>query len=1136
MQTIQESDGNVNGAPPPQSIVKSNNANNNNINNSALSSIVVSTTTTTITTATVPPVKEVEKDVELGGGISEVPISTGLSKSKSGIVAQPFVYEPHLPQPEEPYLPLEEVVRRHADSQISPFNIESSYGLTDTEAARRLEKYGRNVLTPPPRMPEWMRFLLQFKNVFLILLNICALLSLLAFLLNKDIINLYLAVVLAVVVFLTAYMQFHEEGKALQVIDSFAKLLASDCTVIRSGKEKTIPTDQLVPGDIVKIKNGDRCPADILILLSRGLKTECSSLNGESEPIPSSTNPSPRNLGYFECKNVAFSSSLCFDGTAIGVVIRTGDHTGIGTIAKLASDTKMRESTLQKEVANFVKFVAIIALTMATGSFIAAVFIQKAKTFDEILKIFVNGFLVIIVANVPQGLPATVTSLLSLAARNMAQQSVLVKRIDCVETLGSTSIICSDKTGTLTKNEMTVTDVWFNRKLKSRHKRTRDSLYSQAPQPLFYRASVLCNGAARQSAEESQRSTRDLHQKQQSRLRSASALVWRASVSKSILNFNAPEHKFVGNPSDVAIITYADHLVDTEHLRHMYPIQYEVPFNSTNKWQLIIVQSVNNDILEDSRDIEYEVIMKGAPEVILNRCTTYASEGQGTHHHKHTTDVTEDFRTEFNQMYENFASQGRRVIALCSKTFTGPPDMKFSVDENNVYNFPTTDLNFIAMVAIQDPPRDNVPDAIALCRRAGIRVFMVTGDHPLTGRAISEQIGLLDKTKANIELLQNVTTEDSKWGACDGAVIHGSRIDALTDDQWKKILSKRAVCFARTTPAHKLEIVSRCQGMGNIVAVTGDGVNDAPALKQADVGIAMGLNGSDVAQDAADILLMDDNFASIVKGIEEGRLIFDNIKKTIAYTMAHIFPEVVSALINLLAALPAGLTAMQVLTIDLGTELGPAISLAYEKAESDIMDRPPRDPKRDRLVSPSLILYSYLTSGAIISAGCIGAYAMIYYQHDVHMKDFFAPDINSDKGGFFSLSPSGPVKIQRSGKTWSEGEQKRLFSRAATAFYIALTVGQFFHIWMCKTRINSLFTHGFSNKLTFYGVAVGLLLVIVFCYIPGIQDIVGSYFVNWVPWLFAVANGVVLWVYNESVKYYFRHAKPGSGVVRWLSW
>jgi sodium/potassium-transporting ATPase subunit alpha len=276
--------------------------------------------------------------------------------------------------------------------------------------------------------------------------------------------------------------------------------------------------------------------------------------------------------------------------------------------------------------------------------------------------------------------------------------------------------------------------------------------------------------------------------------------------------------------------------------------------------------------------------MKGAPEVILGKCSTFASsQGVGSQQ----AEMTDQFRKEFMETYEKFASKGRRVLALCSRAFKSPKDIIFSSD-GNTFNFPTTDLNFVALVAIMDPPRDNVPEAIKKCHCAGVKVFMVTGDHPLTAKSIAQDVGLLSSDN-NIELFENKTTEKD-WESCQGALVHGSRINALTEQEWRTILAKDGVCFARTTPAHKLLIVQKCQTlMGHIVAVTGDGVNDAPALKQADVGVAMGLNGSAVAQESADILLMDDNFASIVAAIEEGRIIFDNIKKTITYTMVRSF-------------------------------------------------------------------------------------------------------------------------------------------------------------------------------------------------------------------------------------------------------
>ncbi|MCE2998117.1 MAG: HAD-IC family P-type ATPase, partial [Flammeovirgaceae bacterium] len=703
------------------------------------------------------------------------------------------------------------------------------------EALKRLSIHGKNVLTPPPRIPEWLRLLQQYQSLFLILLIISALLSLVAFFILGGNTNLYLAIVLLTVVFLTGLLQFHEEGKALQVMDSFKNLLATNCTVYRDDRQKTIDVADLVPGDLVMITSGDKVPADMVLLLCRGLKVECSSLTGESEPISCSDQPSAKDTRKFECKNVVFNGSLCFDGMAIGLVVSTGDKTAIGTIAKLASDTKTRESVLQREVRNFVKLVAIIAVAMASISFVAAVLLQGANTTEAIFTLFINGFLTIMVANVPQGLPSTVVSLLSLAARRMALQSVLVKRIDCVETLGSCSIICSDKTGTLTKNEMTVTDTWLNQQFVRRIRGTKESLLSQEPQSLMFRAGILCNRATSISEQESSMREESLRDLQLHRLNNVSALSWTGTARNSLRNIDeiVGQKKFKGNPSDVAILTYCDMYVPVSRLRKECPIMAEIPFNSTNKWQVVVTKLSSTP--DADGNIEYEVLMKGAPEVILGKCTTYASAKGPSE--RHTIEITTSFREQFNDAYERFASQGRRVLALCSKTFYAPEGFQFETDDSK-RNFPTSELKFIGLVAIMDPPRDNVPEAISKCLGAGVKVFMVTGDHPFTARAIAREIGLL-KSDNNIELLEKETS-DKDWDSCDGAVIHGCRIDALTDDQWRTILSKDGgVCFCRTTPAHKLIIVEKCQTlMGQIVAVTGDGVNDSPALKQADIGVA----------------------------------------------------------------------------------------------------------------------------------------------------------------------------------------------------------------------------------------------------------------------------------------------------------
>jgi sodium/potassium-transporting ATPase subunit alpha len=777
--------------------------------------------------------------------------------------------------------------------------------------------------------------------------------------------------------------------------------------------------------------------------------------------------------------------------------------------------------------------IAAIAVIMATTFFIAGVFLSGAKSSEDIIQVFVNGFLVIIVANTPQGLPATVTSLLSLAARNMAKRSVLVKRIDCVETLGSTSLICSDKTGTLTTNEMTVTDVWCDQRYRFCRRGVHGkNFHGTDCHAMLIRSAALCNRGQQISSDEQAEARRAYRTSQKKRSSNVSALSWGASVPfTTMATPKAVIKMFSGNPSDVALLNYCELQCSTRQLRDAYPILFEIPFNSKNKWQLIVVRCIGSESEgpNDDNDVEYEVLMKGAPEVILQKCNTYGSSRAESHE----SPLDDEFRRGFVETYETFASRGKRVLALCSRRFHASKDSVFA-DVDGAFNFPTCDLNFIALVGIMDPPRENVPEAISKCHQAGVKLFMVTGDHPLTGESIAIQIGLLENAN-NVEVLENKTTEGD-WSSYNGAVVHGCRIADLTDEQWTKLVSKSGVVFARTTPAHKLEIVRRCQGMGFIVAVTGDGVNDAPALKQADVGIAMGLHGSDVAQESADIVIMDDNFASIVNGIEEGRIIFDNIKKTIAYTMAHILPEVLSASLGLLGLLPLGLTAMQVLTIDLGTEMGPAISLAYEKAESDIMMRRPRDPIKDRLVSPALLFYSYILAGGILSVASFFSYMIMYGHHNIRLSDFPINDPDTNKAGdYFSLTSSESVTIARTGDTFTAEEQRNIFSQGVTAFYITLAVSQFFHIFVCKTRINSIFVHGFGNRLTFYGVFVGLALVILFSYIPGVHAFVGSAVVSWTPWALTPAAGVALLIYSEAYKWFARRS-PNGIAAKYLSW
>ena len=441
--------------------------------------------------------------------------------------------------------------------------------------------------------------------------------------------------------------------------------------------------------------------------------------------------------------------------------------------------------------------IAAIAIIMATTFFIAGVFLSGAKSSDDIIQVFVNGFLVIIVANTPQGLPATVTSLLSLAARNMAKRSVLVKRIDCVETLGSTSLICSDKTGTLTTNEMTVTDVWSDQRYRfCRRGIHGKNFHGTDCHAMLIRSAALCNRGQQISSDEQARARRTYRTSQKKRSSNVSALSWGASVPFTTTDTpKAIIKMFSGNPSDVALLNYCELQCSTRQLRDDYPILFEIPFNSKNKWQLIVVKciGVGSESKDQNDDIEYEVLMKGAPEVILQKCNTYGSSKAESHE----SPLDDEFRKGFVETYEKFASRGKRVLALCSRRFHASKDSVFAY-EDGAFNFPTCDLTFIALVGIMDPPRENVPEAISKCHQAGVKLFMVTGDPPLTGESIAIQIGLLENTN-NVEVLEKKTTEGD-WSSYNGAVVHGCRIADLTDEQWTMLVSNRVSSLHEPLP------------------------------------------------------------------------------------------------------------------------------------------------------------------------------------------------------------------------------------------------------------------------------------------------------------------------------------------------
>jgi len=968
------------------------------------------------------------------------------------------------------------------DDLVQRLKTDLAKGLTDKQAKENLERDGPNALTPPPTTPEWVKFCKNLFGGFSLLLWVGAILCFVAYTIQATTLeeppddNLYLGIVLTVVVIVTGIFSYYQESKSSKIMESFKNMVPQYALCVREGEKITIKAEELTVGDIVEIKFGDRIPADIRVIESRGFKVDNSSLTGESEP--QSRGPDFTNDNPLETRNLAFFSTNAVEGTAKGLVVNTGDNTVMGRIAGLASGLGSGETPIAKEIAHFIHIITGVAVFLGITFFIVA-FILGYHWLDAV--IFLIG---IIVANVPEGLLATVTVCLTLTAKRMASKNCLVKNLEAVETLGSTSTICSDKTGTLTQNRMTVAHMWFdNQIVEADTSEDQSGAGFNKNCPGFknlIKVAALCNRAEFKPGQGG------------------------TSVLKREVN---------GDASEAAILKCVELTVGKAmEIRNTNPKVCEIPFNSTNKYQVSIHRT-------DDDDNRYFLAMKGAPERIIERCSTIVIDGKDL-------PMDDSWMAKFNEAYMELGGLGERVLGFCDfrldeKEF--PDGYPFDPDEPT---FPLKGLRFVGLMSMIDPPRAAVPDAVSRCRSAGIKVIMVTGDHPITAKAIAKSVGIIsegNETVDDIAVRRGVPVSEVNPREAHAAVVHGGELKELSQEQLDKILLHHTeIVFARTSPQQKLIIVEGCQRMGAIVAVTGDGVNDSPALKKADIGVAMGIAGSDVSKQAADMKLLDDNFASIVTGVEEGRLIFDNLKKSIAYTLTSNIPEISPFLLFILADVPLPLGTVTILCIDLGTDMLPAISLAYEKAEADIMKRQPRNPFTDKLVNERLISMAYGQIGMIQAAAGFFVYFVIMAENGFLPLKLFGLREQWDSKSVNDLQDSY-------GQEWTYRDRKILEYTCHTAFFASIVVVQWADLIICKTRKNSVFQQGMFNMVMNFGLVFETCLAIFLSYTPGMDKGLRMYPLKLGWWFPAVPFSILIFVYDECRKYILR-THPGGWV------
>lgn len=902
-------------------------------------------------------------------------------------------------------------------------------GLSREEASRRLKEVGPNRLRSRKGLSISRLILRQFTHFLALVLLIAAALAFTAEYLKPGEGMGTLGWATVGVVLINAVFSFFQEYKAERAVQALHQLLPTKAWVMRSGQPQEVSRRNLVPGDMLLLEEGEQISADARLVEAVAMRVDNASLTGESQPKRRIAD-GVADGHILDIPNLVFAGTTVLSGRGRAVVFATGMRTEFGKIAHLSTSVESGLSPLQQEIAKVTHLVAGLAVAMGLTFFLIGLWVGLGFWISAI---FGMG---IIVANVPEGLLPTVTLALAMGSQRMAQRNALIKRLTKVETLGCTTVICTDKTGTLTQNRMRV-DRFFVDGVEVEVHGGRLSI-GQRPvemnvmarwQPLFD-VITHCNNARR-------------------------------------LRRPTGQTRMTGDPTEVALLDFAlEHGVARAPQFHRMG---ELPFDADRKCMSTL----------HWREGRLTAFVKGAPEAIIPLCTRVLS-------HQQLVPMTSEERQRISTQSRVFAEHAYRVLAVAQR------DIEQGVaklDSETVEQ----DLTFLGLVAMMDPPHTEVPEAVMRCRRAGVRIVMITGDHPLTALALARKIGLVSDT--------NQVSDPAV-----SPVIEGDQIDAMSDDMLRRLLSssnqERATpVFARMAARHKMRVVTLLKAMGEVVAVTGDGVNDAPALKTAHIGIAMGLAGTDVAKETADMILLDDNFATVVNAIEEGRTVYANIRKFVTYVLASNIAELVPYLGFGIFSIPLPLTIPQMLAVDLGTDIVPALGLGAEKPHPGVMEVPPRS-RSERLLSKALLLRSYGFLGVIE-----GVIAMT---------------------GFFWF-------LLENGWTWGMPLEwtDPLYHKATTVTLSAIVIAQVANVFVCRSERGSVFGLGiFENSLILWGIGVELGLLMFIVYTPWGNAILGTSPLPFWVWSVLLVGAAGLLMAEEIRKWLLRRWNSPSVIAK----
>jgi Ca2+-transporting ATPase len=866
---------------------------------------------------------------------------------------------------------------------VSALNTNTQKGLISEDVEKRREKFGWNELEEGEKQSALVLFLSQFKDFMVLVLLGATLIS--------GLLGEYIdAIAIIAIVLINGFLGFFQERKAEKSLNALRELSAPQVTVLREGIWIKIPSKEVVVGDIMRFASGDRIGADIRILQSNNLEIEESALTGESVPTVKHSNViEQENATLGDLSNMAFMGTMVTRGNGVGVVTGIGMKTAMGEIADMIQNAQSITTPLQRKLEQLGKILIVVALLLTLLVVVAGVVHGH-----DVYTMFLAG-VSLAVAAIPEGLPAIVTVALSLGVQRMIRKNAIVRKLPAVETLGCASVICSDKTGTMTQNKMTVTHLWSG-----------GTTWTVTGTGYHPEGTFL----------ENEKELNPRHEKSLYQL-----LTFGLLCNHAELKLKEEEFIIDGDPTEGALLVSAMKAgLEREALLTQFTIEKEFPFDSTRKMMSVIVKDKNGKRF---------VITKGAPDVLVGISESILWDGKQQY-------FGGDVLSRVRDSIDELASKALRTIAIAFKPLT---DEKSCSREEEAER----DLTFIGLQGMIDPPRPEVKQAIQECKEAGIKTIMITGDHLITAKAIARQLGIIHgKSK----------------------VMDGKTLNDLSLDQLEEVVEDVSV-FARVSPEHKLKIVKALQNRGHIVAMTGDGINDAPAIKSADIGISMGITGTDVAKEASSLILLDDNFATIKAAIKEGRNIYENIRKFVRYLLASNVGEILVMLFAMLLSLPLPIVPIQILWVNLVTDGLPAMALGLDQPEENVMKRKPRHPKEG--VFARGLGWKVVSRGFLIGLITLIAFMTIYYQNNEPL------------------------------------------AYAQTVAFATLVLAQLIHVFDCRSEHSILARNPFGNMYLVLAVLSSILLMLVVIYLPGLQTIFHTLPIKPKDWLLIISLSAI---------------------------